>query len=77
MTTYNDYPIEECLEVAQPYIDAGATIHQKFTCRHCGSRQTMETPNIFYRSGVCEQCKGVTIISKCNYMLMSKGKGAI
>jgi len=75
MTIYNDYPIDDCLQTAQPYIDSGATVHQKFTCQHCKSRQTMETPNVFYRSGHCEKCNGITIITKCNYMLKLGGKG--
>jgi hypothetical protein len=76
MPTYNDYPIEECLDAAIDLIDKGATVHQKWTCGHCGSRQTMEQADTFFRSGICEACKKTTIITKCNYLVhfVSKGK---
>lgn len=66
---YNDYPIEDCATQAYEHVAKGGTIHQKWTCRHCGSRQTMEEPNKFFRSGRCEECGQITIIEKCNYLL--------
>lgn len=64
----SDYPIEECLPLAEKIIEQGGAVHQKWTCHHCGSRQTMDTPNQFFRSGRCEACDKITIINKCNYM---------
>lgn len=65
---YNDYPIDECAEACEALIAKGHTIHQKWTCKHCGARQTMEEPNSFSRSGRCGECGQVTLISKCNYL---------
>ena len=66
---YNDYPIEECIkEVEKNLLPKGHTVHQKWTCKHCGARQTMEEPNTFHRTGRCGECGGVTFITKCNYL---------
>lgn len=37
-----------------------AKAYLKFTCLHCGSRQTINKPNSIYTSGSCEECKGVS-----------------
>lgn len=68
--TYNDYPVEEILKAANELIRQGVTVHQKFTCDKCGSRQTMDEPNTFYASGKCEECGHITDIKKkgCNYL---------
>lgn len=72
---YNDYPILTVAAEAREKIDRlGATVWQKWTCQHCGSRQTMEQENTFYRSGRCEECGQVTLIEKCNYMMYIGGK---
>jgi len=70
VTKYDDYPLEECLIQASELIRDGADVWQKWTCRHCGSRQTMGEKNKFFKSGRCEECDRVTIIKKCNYMAM-------
>jgi hypothetical protein len=67
---YDDYPIEQCAEEAAEKIAAGAVVFQKRTCRHCGSRQTMNEPNTFFTSGRCEECRQVTEITNCNYMVI-------
>lgn len=68
---YNDYPIEECIKTVAPLVARGAVFHQKFTCDECGSRQTMETSNLFFKTGKCEACGAITDIAAkgCNYML--------
>ena len=68
MIQYNDYPLEEVAAQANELIKKGVDIHQKWTCGNCGSRQTMENKNIFYRSGKCEECNEVTVISRCNFL---------
>lgn len=68
---YNDYPIEECMEAAAKLVESGATVHQKWTCKHCGDRQAMEEPNKFFRAGRCEKCGKDTVIRKCNYLVMT------
>jgi hypothetical protein len=68
MPQYEDYPLEQCAAKAAEAIAKGAIVYQKWTCRHCGSRQTMDEPNKFFTSGHCEECRQITEISECNYM---------
>ena len=73
MTKFRDFPIDDVAKQANERIDAvggRAIVHQKWTCRHCGSRQTMEDKNVFHRSGRCEECGNITVISKCNYVMI-------
>lgn len=80
--TYADFPIEECaaqskqraLEVERS--GGRCDIYQKWTCQHCGSRQTMGEKNKFFRSGHCEACGGTTIITKCNWMMHAQIRGS-
>jgi hypothetical protein len=67
----NLYPIEQCLKRANKLIPLGAIIHQQFNCGACGTKQTMETPNVFYESGTCEACGSITNIKAagCNYLV--------
>jgi hypothetical protein len=66
-----DRPFNECVKLAIPFIKRGATIYQKFTCQHCGARQTMTEPNKFFISGRCEECGGMTDIEArgCDFMM--------
>jgi ribosomal protein S27E len=70
MVKFNDYPLEECANEAIKYVKKGASVFQKWTCGHCGSRQTMEEKNQFYRAGICEECGKETVISRCNYTVV-------
>ncbi|UGY13790.1 hypothetical protein HAP48_0035240 [Bradyrhizobium septentrionale] len=79
MTT-KDFPFTDVVEKASKYIEAGHTVHQKFSCHRCGARQTMEVPNRFFLAGRCEECKAVTDIQArgCNYVLVTGvNKGSI
>ena len=73
---FEDFPLEEIARAAKDTVDAGGTVFQKWTCQHCGSRQTMEEKNQFYRSGLCENCGGTSIISRCNYIAIFHNTGA-
>ena len=64
-----DLPVEEIARQADEQIQKGFTIWQKWTCSHCGSRQTMEEPNLLYRSGRCQACDKVSVIVVCGFML--------
>jgi hypothetical protein len=68
---YNDYPIEECMKTLEAMYATNPTFtfRQKWTCQHCGSRQTMEEEDTFFRSGECEECQQITIIKECNYQV--------
>jgi len=70
--SYNNYPLEQIAAEVGDKIKNGGNIYQKFTCAHCGSRQTMDVPNVLYTSGKCEECGKITDVKKtgCNYMLV-------
>jgi len=52
--------VHHIMVLMENVIKHGAEAYLKFTCLHCGSRQTMEKANAMYTSGECEECKGVS-----------------
>lgn len=64
------HPFEEVATNAFLQHRKGATIYQQFLCAHCGVKQTMGDPNIFYERGTCEECGKETNIRAdgCNFM---------
>jgi hypothetical protein len=77
MAKYNDYPLEQCAAAAQKLTAQGILVYQKWTCAHCGSRQTMADPDRFYVRGVCEECKRETRIEQCNYMVHAASPSSV
>ena len=79
---YADFPIDECAAQAKQRAEEveragnGCAVYQKWTCQHCGSRQTMGEKNKFFRSGKCEACGQLTVISKCNWMMHIQFRGS-
>lgn len=73
MTDPRDFPLNAVAETAMEWVDKGATIFQKFTCSHCGARQTIDEPNKLFTSASCEECGKVTdiTVSGCNYLVIS------
>ena len=65
-----DIPITECVLDCARLVRLGIEVHQKWTCSHCGTRQTMEKPNTMFYSGNCEQCGKLTSITECGYMVI-------
>lgn len=53
-------PAETAEQVRQ--MTFGRTVYVKFTCVHCGSRQTSNTPNVIHTSYTCEECTGITAL---------------
>jgi len=70
MAEFQDYPIEEILEAFKEMVPEGDILYQKWTCGDCGSRQTMEQPNLVFAHGKCEGCGFITEIKKCNFLLI-------
>lgn len=70
-----DHPFGVILAAAKKHAEAGRLCYQKFSCSKCGQRLTMETPNVFHRTGSCDQCGHITDIEKqgCNYLLEVPG----
>jgi hypothetical protein len=64
------FPFYEVAEGAEKAMQNGATIYQQFNCAGCGRKQTIDTPNVFHKRGICEECKHETDIEQdgCNYM---------
>jgi hypothetical protein len=67
---YHDYPLEEIAKAFDEHSKKGAQCFQKWTCAHCGARQTMPNPNVLYTHGNCEECQKQTDIriKGCNYL---------
>jgi len=65
------HPFNECVRDAEALMNRGHRIYQQFNCAHCGVKQTMDDPNVFYRTGKCEECGKITNIESdgCNYMV--------
>lgn len=67
-----DAPIRDCAAAVKILIAADPSIRvfQKYTCSGCGSRQMMTQANKFFAHGSCGQCRHVTFITHCNYLLV-------
>ena len=72
-----DISIEQCILDCSDLNRRGITVHQKFTCAHCGSRQTMVKPNTFSYSGQCEECGKLTDIKQCGFLAIGKPEALI
>ena len=60
----SDKTYEELLPIITEILEGGNTFWAKFTCGHCGSRQIFEEKNCLFTSGRCEECNGLTVLSK-------------
>lgn len=69
----DDGPFYEIVNEAGTMADLGATCFQKFTCLACNTRQTMDTPNVFYKTGRCQECSFITNleVEGCGFMLVA------
>jgi len=67
------FPWDKVVADADAKMKASPHVHiyQQFNCEHCGAKQTMDTPDIFYETGTCEECKKITNIKKngMNFMM--------
>ena len=58
---FNDLSLEDYVKLVDDLINKGWTVYTKFTCLHCGSRQTGEEPNTVCTGGYsCEECGEVS-----------------
>ena len=73
--TVRDIPIGVARINCEKLNRSGVTIWQKWTCMHCGSRQTTSEENALKEHGLCQQCKRSTEITHCGYAaLFSRGR---
>lgn len=69
-------PLTEVIKNAEQYLNAGATVHQRFACEACGEDTLgMEEPNTFYTHGECDKCQHITDLRKtgCNFLVVFGG----
>jgi len=62
--TFKDYPIADLHPTMMAAIAKGGQCYMKFTCDYCGSRQTIDTPNLLFTQGKCEECNSVTDLAR-------------
>jgi ribosomal protein S27AE len=65
-----DFPFDAVVAEAEQLVMQGHHVHQKFTCVRCGARQTMAEANRFFTTGHCEECNFVSILDRCNYLVI-------
>jgi predicted RNA-binding Zn-ribbon protein involved in translation (DUF1610 family) len=65
----SDFPLPEIIEAMERHVAAGNMVWFKFTCVHCGSRQTDSKANTIHRSYTCEDCGKETFPTEGNFML--------
>jgi hypothetical protein len=75
VSDHPNFPFADVALQMDECVRRGETVHQKFTCGSCGSRQTMATPNTMWTSGRCEECGAVTDIraAGCNFLRIVTG----
>lgn len=78
MTKPLDRPFYEVATEAQQHMARGHSIHQKFTCGRCSSRQTIGEPNKFFIKGLCQACGYETDLETtgCGYVLVARASRA-
>ena len=67
---YRDIPFAECCKQFETHMRNGHLVFQKFTCDHCGARQTMVEPNKMFMIGHCQECNRHTNILNCGFSAM-------
>jgi hypothetical protein len=73
----NLYPFYDVVDKAiGDVLNQGGTVFQQWLCHHCGTKQTMELENKFYKKGTCEECGEITDIEQdgCNFMAVFANK---
>jgi len=68
-----DVSLAKALELAEPLVNKGCNVYQKFTCSLCNSRQTIEEPNKFYNVAKCELCGHISNIMETGCGLIVSG----
>lgn len=64
------HPLRACMQRADTIVGTlGGEVFQQFLCAHCGTKHTIDEPNVFYAQGICSKCGKATNIEAdgCNY----------
>jgi hypothetical protein len=78
-STTSDHPFSEvAADVERLTADGKTVCFEKWTCQHCGARQTMTEPNKWFTTGQCEECGLVTdiTVNGTNFILVRSSAGA-
>jgi transcription elongation factor Elf1 len=71
MDEVKDVTLEEIIPMCANVLSKSQTFWIKFTCLHCGSRQTSDTPNVIHMAGyTCENCGKLTKPLKYGLVVM-------
>ena len=65
-----DLTKEEATARATAYLRQGHTVHFKYTCAACGSRQTAAEPNVLHESYECSECRSTTTPTRFGFLLV-------
>jgi predicted RNA-binding Zn-ribbon protein involved in translation (DUF1610 family) len=65
-----DQTFEELLPQCAELLSNGHTFWAKFTCQHCGARQTSDQKNVFHKSYICEECGGLSTPERYGLLIM-------
>ena len=72
MEEHKDLPVDQFIKEMDKLIQQGLNVFVKFTCQHCGSRQTDASPNVLFSEGyTCEECKKTSFPDKFGMMVMA------
>jgi rRNA maturation protein Nop10 len=61
------HPWADVCANADDCIKKGANVYQLWNCQHCGAKQAMPDPNVFYMFGDCEECGKRTDIKSAGH----------
>ena len=72
-----DLPAKQLIEAGDEALGMfkGCEVFFKFTCDRCHSRQTFGEPNIFYATGICEECGNEQEITEGGFSVLMTKKG--
>jgi len=67
-----DLPREQLMDLAGEVLKdhPGAIVHFKFTCPHCGTRCTLQMPNVLFEDGECYNCGRTEPITNGGFMVI-------
>lgn len=77
MAEPQDKTFDELLPQCTELLNNGHTFWAKFTCQHCGVRQTSDQKNVFHESYYCEECGKISTPGKYGLLIMMTAGGTL
>ena len=73
----SDLPREEAMARASTLLrDKASEIYFKYTCEHCGERNTFNDPNTLWSEGECYSCGKISKVDRAGFMVVLDMKEA-